>query len=83
MDLLSKLRVVGNKLRFIAKPCKIIHMLAVGSAAPDFSLFTNPDQKIQLHQLRGRNVVLAFYPADWSPVCGDQMALRLRHTDNN
>ena len=26
-------------------------------------------------ELRGRPVVLAFYPADWSPVCGDQMAL--------
>ena len=25
--------------------------------------------------LRGRPVVLAFYPADWSPVCSDQMAL--------
>lgn len=25
--------------------------------------------------LRGRPVILAFYPADWSPVCGDQMAL--------
>jgi peroxiredoxin len=25
--------------------------------------------------LRGRPVILAFYPADWSPVCGDQMSL--------
>ena len=28
-----------------------------------------------LKGLRGRPVILAFYPADWSPVCGDQMAL--------
>ena len=34
-----------------------------------------PDQSISLSQLRGRPVILAFYPADWSPVCGNQMAL--------
>jgi len=28
-----------------------------------------------LRDLRGRPVVLVFYPADWSPVCGDQLAL--------
>jgi peroxiredoxin len=30
---------------------------------------------VTLRELRGRPVILAFYPADWSPVCGDQMAL--------
>jgi peroxiredoxin len=30
---------------------------------------------VSLSDLRGKPVVLAFYPADWSPVCGDQMAL--------
>lgn len=50
-------------------------MLTKGEHAPDFELFTAPDQKVSLQQLRGRNVILAFYPADWSPVCGDQMAL--------
>jgi peroxiredoxin len=50
-------------------------MLPVNTQAPDFSLFTTPDQKISLSQLRGRKVILAFYPADWSPVCGDQIAL--------
>jgi peroxiredoxin len=34
-----------------------------------------PDQTLSLSELRGRLVILAFYPADWSPVCGDQMAL--------
>jgi peroxiredoxin len=50
-------------------------MLAIGTTAPDFELYTTPDQKISLSQLKGRKVILAFYPADWSPVCGDQMAL--------
>jgi peroxiredoxin len=30
---------------------------------------------VTLREHRGRPVILAFYPADWSPVCGDQMAL--------
>jgi peroxiredoxin len=46
-----------------------------GSAAPDFELHSTPDQTVRLADFRGRPVVLAFYPADWSPVCGDQMAL--------
>lgn len=50
-------------------------MLEVGTKAPDFSLFTTPDQQIELNQLKGKRVILAFYPADWSPVCGDQMSL--------
>jgi len=48
---------------------------SVGQAAPDFSLHSTPDQAVSLSQLRGRPVVLVFYPADWSPVCGDQVAL--------
>jgi peroxiredoxin len=50
-------------------------ILAAGTAAPDFSLHVTPDQKLSLKELRGKPVILAFYPADWSPVCGDQMAL--------
>jgi peroxiredoxin len=50
-------------------------ILAAGTPAPDFSLQVTPDQKLSLKELRGRPVILAFYPADWSPVCGDQMAL--------
>ena len=46
-----------------------------GATAPDFALPSTPDQRLSLSELRGRPVVLAFYPADWSPVCGDQMAL--------
>jgi peroxiredoxin len=47
--------------------------LEAGREAPDFSLNTTPDQKVALRDFRGRNVVLAFYPADWSPVCSDQL----------
>jgi peroxiredoxin len=50
-------------------------VLAVGTKAPDFTLPTTPDQKVSLSELKGRNVILVFYPADWSPVCGDQLAL--------
>jgi peroxiredoxin len=50
-------------------------MLSPGTQAPDFRLHVTPDQSLSLSELRGKAVVLAFYPADWSPVCGDQMAL--------
>ena len=50
-------------------------ILPAGTQAPDFSLPVTPDQKLSLSELRGKPVILAFYPADWSPVCGDQMAL--------
>ena len=50
-------------------------MLEKGTVAPDFELHATPDQKIKLSDFKGKNVILAYYPADWSPVCGDQMAL--------
>lgn len=50
-------------------------MLAIGTQAPDFELNSTPDQKLKLSELLGKKVILAFYPADWSPVCDDQMAL--------
>ena len=50
-------------------------LLLAGTKAPDFSLHVTPDQTLSLSELRGKPVILAFYPADWSPVCGDQMAL--------
>ncbi len=50
-------------------------ILGAGTQAPDFNLHVTPDQKLKLSELRGKPVILAFYPADWSPVCGDQMAL--------
>src|SRR6266542_4100380 len=55
-----------------------VHMaepLAPGTEAPTFSLPALPNRMMSLSDLRGRPVVLFFYPADWSPVCGDQVAL--------
>ncbi len=49
--------------------------LQPGTLAPDFTLQSTPDQSLSLSDFRGQPVILAFYPADWSPVCGDQMAL--------
>jgi peroxiredoxin len=49
--------------------------LPAGVRAPDFTLPSTPDQKVSLSDFRGKPVVLVFYPADWSPVCGDQLAL--------
>jgi peroxiredoxin len=49
--------------------------LPAGTPAPDFALKSTPDQTVRLSDFRGRPVVLVFYPADWSPVCGDQVGL--------
>ncbi len=49
--------------------------LSPGTTAPPFTLRAGPDKQVSLGELGGKPVVLAFYPADWSPVCGDQMTL--------
>jgi peroxiredoxin len=50
-------------------------ILSPGTKGPDFSLKKTPDETLSLSELRGRPVILVFYPADWSPVCGDELAL--------
>ncbi|MFI6132087.1 redoxin domain-containing protein [Micromonospora sp. NPDC051141] len=51
-------------------------LITPGQTAPGFTLPASPDaREVGPGQFRGRPVVLAFYPADWTPVCGDQMAL--------
>jgi peroxiredoxin len=50
-------------------------VLPAGSPAPAFTLPVNASQTVSLSEFAGQTVILAFYPADWSPVCGDQMAL--------
>jgi len=52
-----------------------VELLRPGAKAPDFTLHCTPDQKLSLSELRNRRVIIAFYPADWSPVCGDQLSL--------
>jgi peroxiredoxin len=54
---------------------KMSQILAAGRAAPDFTLHVTLDQPLSLSDLKGKPVILAFYPADWSPVCSDQMAI--------
>lgn len=49
--------------------------LTAGTPAPDFTLRATPDQTVSLSELRGHPVVLIFYPADWSPVCTDELAV--------
>ena len=49
--------------------------LAPGTQAPDFRLVGTEGKEISLADYRGRPLILVFYPADWSPVCGDQLAL--------
>jgi peroxiredoxin len=48
-------------------------MIEPGSAAPDFTLPDQDGKKVSLADYRGRTVVLVFYPADFSPVCTDQL----------
>jgi len=50
-------------------------ILPAGTAAPDFRLHSAHDKVLGLKDFQGRALILAFYPADWSAVCGDQMAL--------
>ena len=46
-----------------------------GAKAPGFKLRSTPDQFVELADFRGRPVLLVFYPADWSPVCSDQLVV--------
>lgn len=50
-------------------------ILPAGTPAPDFALRVTADQVLNLSELHGAPVVLAFYPADWSPVCGDELSV--------
>jgi peroxiredoxin len=52
-----------------------VSLLPAGTPAPDFTLKQTPDSDLSLSDLRGKPAILVFYPADWSSVCGDQLAL--------
>lgn len=49
-------------------------IFAPGTAAPDFTLPEAPGKTITLSEILAP-VVLIFYPADWSPVCGDELSI--------
>lgn len=50
-------------------------MIEPGTAAPDFTLRNQDGDKVALADLRGRTVLLVFYPMDFSPACSDQLSL--------
>ena len=50
-------------------------LISEGTSAPEFQLQDQDGSLTGIREYRGRPVILAFYPADWSPVCGDQMTL--------
>ena len=50
-------------------------MIEPGTPAPDFTLPDQDGNEVSLSAFRGRTVVLVFYPADFSPVCTDQLSV--------
>jgi len=48
-------------------------MIEPGAKAPEFTLPDQDGKEVSLADFRGRTVVLVFYPADFSPVCTDQL----------
>ena len=65
-------RIFRATRRSSGKPQSV---LAPGTLAPDFTLPSSTGGTTSLGDFRGQPVVLVFYPADWSPVCGDQVVL--------
>ncbi len=49
-------------------------MVNIGEKAPDFTMKDQHDNDVRLSDFQGKKVLLAFYVADWSPVCGPEMA---------
>jgi peroxiredoxin len=47
--------------------------IAIGQAAPDFSLFDSAKQEVQLNGLKGNNVLLLFFPFAFSSVCTSEL----------
>jgi peroxiredoxin len=50
-------------------------MIEAGQPAPEFTLRDQDGQKVSLSDYRGRRALLVFYPADFSPVCADQLSI--------
>lgn len=55
--------------------------IAVGEAAPDFELPGTGGRTYRLSDMRGGNVVLAFYPGDWTRVCTAQFCSYRDHAE--
>jgi peroxiredoxin len=52
-----------------------VSLLAPASLAPNFTLTSTIDNSISLTDLKGKPVILVFYPGDFTPVCGNQLTL--------
>jgi peroxiredoxin len=50
-------------------------VISPGEQAPDFTLPNHRGEEVSLADFRGRKVMLAFYPSDFSPVCTDQLSI--------
>lgn len=49
--------------------------IAVGSSAPEFTLKDQDQKDVKLSDFKSKkNVVIVFYPLDWSPVCTNEHA---------
>jgi peroxiredoxin len=48
--------------------------LAVGETVPDFTLKDQSQKEVKLSDFKGKNVVIIFYPLDWSPTCSTEHA---------
>jgi peroxiredoxin len=70
--MISRLGILSTKNPTQTNPEDV---LPPGSFAPHFKLASSTGNPVSRSDFRGRPVILAFYPADWSPVCGDQMVL--------
>jgi AhpC/TSA family len=70
-------RALGAKLEPLKQPQEWTPMRALkpGMIAPSFSLPSSPNDRVSLSDILGHPEILVFYPADWSPVCSDQLAL--------
>jgi peroxiredoxin len=62
-------RMFGGSLIVASLP------ITTGAVAPAFEFAAAPDRKVALSDFASQTVILVFYPADWSPVCTDQLAL--------
>lgn len=51
----------------------MIKIIEEGKLAPDFTLKNQKNEEVKLSSFRGKNVILAFFPFDFSPVCSDEM----------
>ena len=64
-----------TKLGDVEKSKTLVGPLQPDTRAPDFNLKSSPDKKISLEDYRGSTLILLFYPADFSPVCSDELPL--------